>query len=131
MSMEADKLRTDITTAARRLVDLEARACQLSAQHRAQVEHQITRAKDTLRDMRIKLASLDPQADRPCPNCTALMPHSFEFCRVCIREIPLKLYALLKGAVGLAHHNYVPASYLDNARAKALSHLKQHSSAIL
>lgn len=130
MSMEADKLRTDIATAERRLAELEAKACQLSAHQRSQVEHQIARAKDTVRDMRIKLASIDPQADRPCPNCKALMPHSFEFCRVCIRELPLKLYARLKGAVGLAHHKYVTAPYLDNARAAALSHLKQHSSAL-
>lgn len=130
MSAEADKLRADIAAADLRLSYMEAQACHLPAHQRSQVTHQITRAKDTVRDMRIKLASLDPQADRPCPNCAMQMPHSFEFCRICIRELPFKLYAYLKGAVGLAHHNYVPESYLDKARAAALSHLKQFSSAL-
>ena len=74
------------------------------------MEHQIKHAKHGIRDMRITLAGMQDHRDIPCRHCGTLITHSFTFCRACIRELPLKFYAHLKGAIG---------------------YLKQHSTAIV
>lgn len=131
MSAEADKLRKEISDAEKSIAKLYAQARDLQPQQRQMVEHQIKRVEGTVRDMRIKLASLDDRGDVPCPHCKTPMPRGFEFCRPCIRELPAKLYIRLKSAVGFHHHKLVPDSFLKEAMKAARSHLKQHSSAVL
>lgn len=110
MSAEDSKLSADIDTAEKRVAELEAQSRKLAPLHRQQVEHQIKHAKHGIRDMRITLAGMQDHRDIPCRHCGTLITHSFTFCRACIRELPLKFYAHLKGAIG---------------------YLKQHSTAIV
>lgn len=131
MNADADKLRKEISEADKRIAQLYAQAKTLEPQQREIVEHQIKRVEGTVRDMRIKLASLDDRSDVPCPHCLTPMPRGFEFCRPCIRELPFKLYVRLKSAVGFHHHKLVSDSFLQEAMKAAHSHLKQHSSAVL
>lgn len=131
MSAEADKLRREIADADKSIAKLYAQAKGLAPQQRQMVEHQIQRVESTVRDMRIKLASLDDRSDVPCPHCQTPMPRGFQFCRPCIQELPAKLYIRLKNAVGLHHHHKVSDSFLEASMKAASSHLKQHSSAVL
>lgn len=126
MNPEADKLRKEITDADKRIADLEKRPGLTDV-----IRHQIDKAKDGVRDMRIRLAGMDERADTACRHCGTRVPYSFLFCRACIRELPLKLYALLKGAVGFHHHKLISDTQLQQAIDAASSHLRQHSSAIL
>ena len=126
MNPEADKLRAEIAKAEARLAELERRPGLTEA-----VCFQIDKARAGVRDMRIRLAGMTERSDQPCPHCRTLMPCGFTFCRACIRELPFKLYARLKGAIGLHHHKLVSGEYLHAAYTAALSHLQQHSSAIL
>lgn len=126
MNAEADKLKADIATADRRIAELESRPGLTAA-----VQHQIQKAKAAVRDLRIKLAGMQDMRDIPCPNCRELMPHSFFLCRPCMREVPFKLYVRLVGARGFHHHGLISDAALADIQKTVLSHLKQHSSAIL
>lgn len=65
------------------------------------------------------------------PNCRELMPHSFFICRPCMREVHIKLYIRLAGARGFHHHGLISDAALAETQQAVLSHLKQHSTAIL
>jgi predicted nucleic acid-binding Zn-ribbon protein len=131
VSAEADKLSREINDADKRIAQLYAQAKSLEPQQREIVEHQIKRVEGAVRDMRIKLASLHDRSDVPCPHCKTKMPYGFQFCRPCIQDLPFKLYVRLKSAVGFHHHKLVSDSFLQDAMDAAISHLKQHSSAVL
>ncbi len=126
MNPEADKLRAEIATAEQALAALEKRPGLTKA-----ALHQIEKVKNGIRDMRINLAAMKDHRDVRCPNCAELMPHSFFVCRPCMREVPFPLYVRLKGAEGFHHHGLISDEPLNAARAAVLSHLKQHSTAIL
>ncbi|MFZ2279282.1 MAG: hypothetical protein WAW39_15930 [Prosthecobacter sp.] len=126
MNAEADKLRAEITAADKRISDLEKRPGLT-----ATVKHQIEKAKDVVRDMRIKLAGMQDHRDIPYPNCRELMPHSFFICRPCMLEVPFKLYVRLVGARGFHHHGLISDAALAETHQAVLSHLRQHSTAIL
>lgn len=131
MSAETDKLRKEISDADKSIAKLYAQTRELAPQQRQIVEHQIKRVEGSVRDMRIKLASMDDRGDVPCPHCQTPMPRGFQFCRPCIMELPARLYIRLKSAVGFHHHGRVSDSFLEEAMKAARSHLKQHSSAVL
>ncbi len=126
MSTEVDKLRAAIATADQRIAALEKRPGLTST-----VKHQIAKAKDSVRDMRIQLAGMADLRDNPCPHCGTLKTHSFLVCMPCWRDVPFKLWAFFKGAQGLHHNGKVGASYLKAARDQIFSHLQQHSTAIV
>lgn len=130
MNPEADKLRREIANAEKGIAKLYVQARDLQPQQRQIIEHQIKGVEGKVRDMRIKLASLNDRFDIPCPHCQTLMPHSFQFCRVCIQELSSALYIRLKTAVGFHHHKRVSDSFLEEAMKAAGGYLKQHSSAL-
>ncbi len=131
MISEAAKLRADIATAEQRITQFYAQSAALAPQHRSPVHYQIKRLDGSLRDMRIKLASLSDLSDNRCPHCAGLKTHSFLVCMPCWRDVPFKLWAAFKGAEGLHHHGKVGDGYLAEARGGEISHLKQHSTAIV
>jgi len=131
VNAEADKLRKEIADADKSIAHLYAQAKSLEPRQREMIEHQIKRVEGTVRDMRIKLASLDDRSDVLCPHCQTKMPRGFQFCRPCIQDLSAALYIRLKNAVGLHHHKKVSDSFLKNAMDAALGYLKQHSSAVL
>lgn len=137
MKSEADQLRAEIATAEERLAVIESRPvpkAQLSA-----VKHQINLAKKGLRDMRIKLASLEDRTNT-CPVCAATTPQGWLVCEACSREVPAKMHTEWQCARGHAHaavSNKKPASRIAAAQAAEksaaeliISHLKQHGSAL-
>jgi len=126
MSAEAAKLRADIATAEKRLADLENRPGL-----NAVVVHQIDKAKDVLRDMRIKLAGMETPNAVPCAHCKALVHPSWFLCRACMNDLPLKIWAALKGSIGLHHHRIISDARLQAVKDETLSYLRQHSTAIL
>ena len=130
MSQNAVKLAADIAAAEKRVAELEVQCRKLSPPHREQVEHQIKLARDAIRNMRIEHAGMQDHSDIPCRHCGTLITHSFIFCRTCMRELTLKLYASLKNAVGLLHHKKVQPSHLEDCIKACIGHLKQHSSAV-
>lgn len=130
MNPAADKPKADIASAERRLKELESRTDVPPAQ-RTQMEFQIKRVEDMLRTLRINLAAMQDHRDVRCPNCHELMPHSFFVCRPCMREVPVTLYIRLVGAIGFHHHGLIPDSQLTEIKKAVLSHLKQHSTAIV
>lgn len=65
-----------------------------------------------------------------CPNCHAPIPRHWLLCRACTHELPLKLWAVWIGCVGLLHHGKIPESILANARREALAWLRQYGTAI-
>lgn len=133
MSTKAAKLRAEIATAEKRLADLESRPGLTAA-----IWHQIDKAKDGLRDMRIKLASLEPRSTPPCRICGGKVPPAWLVCEACTREVPGRLMIAWKSA-SHNHHaaaaNKQPTVQLaerERLAAEAIfSHLRQHSSAIL
>lgn len=135
MSIEADKLRAEIATADQRIAALESRPGLTTA-----ARHQIAKAKDSVRDMRIQLAGLEDRKSA-CPNCDGTTPPGWLVCEACSREVPVKLKLAYDTAYGIAHArraNGYPAAeiaYRDEqtrlARKAILSHLKQHSTAIV
>lgn len=66
MSAEADKLRAEIATADKRIADLEKSPGLTST-----IKHQIDKAKDAVRDLRIKLAGMKDHRDIPCPTAAS------------------------------------------------------------
>jgi hypothetical protein len=139
VSSEAGKLRAEIATADKRLAELEAQACKLAPQQRDLVEHQITRAKATVRDMRIKLASLEDRKSA-CPVCDGVTPPGWLVCEACSGETPAKLHNAWQCASHHAHarrSNSYPAADIalaegneQRAALAVISHLKQHGSAL-
>lgn len=126
MSAEAATLRAQIAAAETRLADLERRPGLTPA-----IRLQIDKAKDGLRDMRIQLAALTPIKTSPCAHCLTPGPPAWFLCRACMQELPLKLYTHLVGAIGFHHHKLISDAALTEHQQRALSYLKQHSSAIL
>jgi len=84
-----------------------------------------------VRDMRIQLAAMADLRDNRCPHCSGLKTHSFLVCIPCWREVPFKLWAYFKGAEGLHHNGKVGDAYLKSAKDQIISHLNQHSTAIV
>lgn len=137
MNTEADQLRADIAAAEKQLQEVESRS--IPKAQLAQVQHQIKIAKDGLRNMRIKLASLEDRKN-VCPVCAATTPPGWLLCEPCNREVPAKLHMQWKCASSHAHaavSNKKPAALIAAAQATEksaasliIAHLKQHGSAL-
>lgn len=137
MSAEADQLRADIATTEERLAEIESRPVP-KAQLRA-VEHQIQLARQGLRDMRIKLASLEDRTDC-CPVCSGTTPPGWLLCEPCSRECPASLYTAWQCARGHAHaarqNKKSPACIAateaaeHSAARQIISYLRLHGSAL-
>lgn len=135
MNAEADKLRAEIATADKAIAALESRPGLTAV-----VRHQIAKTKDSVRDMRIKLAGLEDRKSA-CPICDGVTPPGWLVCEACSLEVPVKLKMAYDTAYGIAHArraNDYPApeiAYRDEqarlAKQAILSHLKQHSTAII
>jgi hypothetical protein len=138
VSAEADQLRADIADAEQKLAKVESRP--IPAAQLAQVGHQIKIAKAGLRDMRIKLASLEDRKNC-CPVCADTTPPGWLVCEACSREVPPELHTAWQCARGHAHAavaNKKTAARIAAAQAAEhsaasliIAHLKQHGSAIL
>lgn len=137
MSQEADQLRAEIATAEARLAQIESRPvpkAQLSA-----VEHQIQLAKKGLRNMRIKLASLEDRTNC-CPVCAGTTPPGWMVCEACSRETPATLHNTWQCANHRAHaaraNKKAPSLIAQaeeterQAKEQIIAYLKQHGSAI-
>lgn len=125
--MTADALRARIGKDHARLRELEAKIAACDASRRRSFDAMLMQARADITKLEIELAGMGGNA---CPNCRAEIPAHFLICLVCLREVPFKLWATFKGAVGLHHHGYVNDAYLNNARLAVLSHLKQFSSTL-
>ncbi|MBB5033141.1 hypothetical protein [Prosthecobacter vanneervenii] len=133
MSAEATKLRSEIAEAEKRLAALESRPGLTPV-----IRHQIEKAKEGLRDMRIKLAGMEPRSTPPCHICGGKVPAGWLVCEACTREVPARLMMIWKSASHYHHAaaaNKQPTIQLaerERLAAEAIySHLRQHSSAIL
>jgi DNA repair exonuclease SbcCD ATPase subunit len=134
---EADQLRADIAAAEKQLQEVESRP--IPKAQLAQVQHQIKIAKDGLRSMRIKLASLENRSNC-CPVCSGTIPPGWLVCEPCSREVPAKLHTEWQCARGHAHaavSNKKSAARIaatqaaeHSAASLIIAHLKQHGSAL-
>lgn len=139
MSAEADKLRAEIKAAEEAIEKLSNQLAKVPAEHRDFVDHQIERVKDQVRDMKIKLASIEDRKN-VCPVCQETTPPGWLWCVACHREVPTALWLTWKCASHHAHarraNKAEPASIAQHdenerrAAADINSHLRQHGSAL-
>ncbi len=132
--MTADELKAKIATDHARLRELEGRIADQPIHQRRQFDAMIVKARTEITQLEIQLAGMRDA----CPICGDTMPPGFLVCRTCMHEVPFKLYAAHKGAVGHAHarrankyppHEIAAAEQRETAAGRAiLSHLRQHGS---
>ena len=123
MPMKATELKAKIAADHERLCDMERR---IELGQRPRFEALFTKARQDITRLEVQLAGMKDA----CPNCGDEMPPSFLVCRPCLREVPFKLYAAYKGALGQHHHQRITGEALAQTKAAILSHLKQFSTAL-
>lgn len=124
--MNATELKAKIATDHERLRELEQRIANGPTHQRRQYDAMIAKARADIVQMQITLAGMSSD----CPACGETIPTHFIICLTCLREVPLKLWAAFKGAVGLHHHGHVPAERVGQAKAAVIAHLKQFGTAL-
>lgn len=124
--MSASELQARIATDHERLRELEQRIASGPPNQRRQYEAMIAKARADITQMQIQLAGMSSD----CPACCVTIPVHFIICLACLREVPFKLWAAFKGAVGLHHHGHVPAERVGQAKAAVIAHLKQFGTSL-
>lgn len=126
--MNATELKAKIATDHARLRALEQRIASGPISQRRQYDAMIVKARQELTQLEITLAGMGDAGT--CPACGELIPTHFIICLTCLREVPFKLWAAFKGAVGMHHCNHVTASRVEQTKTAVIAHLKQFVTAI-